>query len=63
MARAVVQYKTKAELGELSLADLNDEIGFLKQREELLGGRGVVAKSYRKRREVAEKIRKHRFGV
>jgi hypothetical protein len=62
MPRAVVQYKAKAELGELSRAQLNAEIGFLKQREEL-AGRSAVAKSYRKRREVAEKIRKDRFDV
>jgi hypothetical protein len=62
MSRAVRPTKSREDLENMSLARLNTEIRYLGQRERL-AGTGVAAKAFRKRREVAERIRDKQFGV
>ena len=60
MSRAAEPPKTKSQLRELSLDQLNAEIHYLKQREEIAGA-SIVGKLFRKQREVAERVRKEKF--
>ncbi len=62
MARAVRTPKTKTQLMQMSLDELNAEIRYLQTRENV-AGTGVVQKSFRKEREVVERIREQQYGV
>ena len=62
MPRAARPPKSRDELMNMPLDALNGHIHYLRTREDL-AGTGVVAKEFRKRREVAERIREKQFGV
>ncbi|HJT62285.1 MAG TPA: hypothetical protein VJ797_11470 [Burkholderiales bacterium] len=62
MARAARSPKTKDQLRELSLVELNAEIRDLQLRESIAGS-SVLRKAFRKEREIAERIREEQFGV
>ena len=62
MARAVRLPKTKEQLQQMSLDELNAEIRYLQMREKV-AGTSVVQKSFRKEREVIERIREQQYGV
>ena len=62
MSRAARPPKNRDELMNMSLDQINGHIQYLRTREEL-AGTGVVAKTFRKRREVAERVRERQFGV
>jgi hypothetical protein len=62
MARAVRLPKTKEQLLQMSLEELKAEIEYLQMRENVAGA-GTVRKSFRKEREVVERIRERQYGV
>lgn len=55
MSRAAFSFKTKAELGQMSLADVNDYIRVLRLRISFLNG--APRKSTEKQLEVALRLR------
>jgi hypothetical protein len=61
MARATRLPKTKEQLLQLSLDALNAEIRYLLMREKV--GGSIVKKTFRKERELVERIREQQFGV
>lgn len=62
MARAARLPKTKEQLLQMSLDELNAEIRYLHMREKV-AGTSVVQRSFRKEREVVERIREQQYGV
>ena len=61
MARAS-RLKTREDFANMSLPALNNEIRYLTGRERN-AGTSVVAKVFRKQREVAERVRDAQYGV
>jgi len=62
MSRAARRPKTKSELEQLSLGQLNAELKYLRIRRDLVGT-GRVAKLFQKEIDAVERVRETRFGV
>ena len=62
MSRAARKPKTKDELQDLSLEQLNTELRYLRIREHVSGS-SSAAKSFRKEIAAIENVRLCRFGI
>lgn len=62
MSRAARKPKTRSELEQLSLVQLNAELKHLQVRRDLAGS-GRVAKTFQQEIDAVERVREARFGV
>lgn len=62
MSRAARKPKTKSELEQMSLAELNAELKHVRLRRDLVGT-GRVAKLYQKEIDRVARVREAQFGV